>query len=225
MSENNKVNNEEFGISVETSSSNAVSMSGGINKAVLVSVKAEEIGKTNKYKVLNFKFKDLEGIKSFSHTEFIPTGKATTKQTEAENYATKKGGFNSRIKHIFETYAKFPEQGLGFGATNWDDFFNKIAEAFNTGNAGKPVFQQIKEDKTFNIPVWIKNTYSSSNNLQFPMSPNFIERITPDSLDKAKTLVIDVRYDKITQIVQAPSNGGGVMGGGMPDALDTGLGF
>lgn len=216
MEENQAQNNtpvtESFGITTETNSRNAVSMSGGINKAVLLSVKSEEIGKNEKYRVLNFKFIDLDGIKSFTHTEFIPKGKATTKQTEAQNYETKKNGFNSRVKHIFEAYAPFPTNGLGQGATNWESFFDKIATEFNTLNNGKPVFQYTKEDKQLNIPVWIKNTYTTSGNLQFPMSPNFIERMSPE-FTAPRILVIDKKYD-IT--VQPDQNKGGtpnMMGG------------
>lgn len=212
------IQQEEFGIDQNTTSKGFVGMSGGLNKAYLVSVSSDEIGKTDKYSVLNFKFKDLENIKEFTHTEFIPKGQATTKLTELEDYNNKKINFNKRIKHIFETFAKFPEKGLG-GGKNWKENFDMIANQFNTLNEGKPVYQYVKEDgKIHSIPVWLKNTYQTQGkgkgNLQFPKLPNFIEKITPDSLSNPKTLVIDKKYDVIIQPDKDATNSSpGVMGG------------
>lgn len=218
---NSEMGQEEFGVTAETKSRNSVSLSGGFNKVVLTKVQVEEVGKTNKFVVLSFNFIDLEGNKSYKHSEFIP-------DKSKDSYDKAKNGFNVRIKHIYETYAAFPQEGLGRAAKSWQELFNMIANAFNTNNGGAPVYQLKKEDKMVTIPVWIKNTYSTKGALQFPLSPNFIEKITGDSQAQPKTLSIDKRYDTITQPdVNNGSNNspimGGVVGGAGTSASDFGF--
>jgi len=134
---------EDFGIGSETVSKTRVNFTGGFTKSILVGVKAAEIGKDAKYFVLDFNFKDIEGIKSFQHRVFIPKGQANSKENEADNYITRKNRFNACIKHIWEGFATFPTEGLGKGATSWNDLFTKIADAFNSGGAnGLPIYQE-----------------------------------------------------------------------------------
>lgn len=199
---------EEFGIGLDVKSTNRVDMPAGLQKAHLVSVKAEEIGKNTKYFTLAFSFLDIEGNKSFNHVEFIPVGKANDKQTEQENYESKRAGFNSRIKHIWEAFGTW----VGIqGAKSWQDLFEKIASEFNNANEGTPIF--MKNGK--HLPVWIKTTYNNKNSLQFPLSPNFIEKGTEENKIAPKTLAINAKYDKITQTVAPdPLGGGNVLGGG-----------
>lgn len=202
---------EEFGIGNETNSKSRVNFKGGFTKGGLRNVTAHEIGKGNKFFVLDFEFVDHEGIRSLLHREFIPTGKASAKKTEKEDYDDKRSRFNSRIKHLYEAFATFPETGLGKGAKDWKDFFTKIAEGFNTGGAeGKPIYK--------GIMIWIKATYNNKNDLQLPLLPNFVERISTSNEHEPKTLEINKTYDKTTQ-TDAPSPGApGTFGGTPPPA-------
>lgn len=191
-----------FGISKETVSTGITPMIGGIQKAVLTKVKKEEVGKGDtKYIILSFSFKDTENIKSFKHSEFII-------DITDEKYATKLNGFNARIKHIYEQYQPVSEEGIGNGATSFEDYFDKIEDAFNTGKIGKPIY--LKDDGK-HIAVWIKVTYDRKNNLQLPLFVPFIETINEGNITKSKTLVIDIKYDKTEQVKSAPQ--GNLMGG------------
>lgn len=206
------MSNPTFGISTETKSKNATPFDGGFGKALLKDVKKEEIGKDTKYTVLTFSFIDLEGIKSYKHSEFIP------QQTD-ENYEKKFNGLNSRIKHLFEAYAPFPTTGIGMGAVSWDDFFDKVALAFNTGNNGQPIYKKVEGEKAALIAVWLKLIYQKSGNLSFPLSPNFIEKIEASNQTTPKTLSIDKRYDNIVQpdVQKKSGDNGGIMGGSAVD--------
>lgn len=182
----------QFGVTSETQSKNSTPFKAGFTKSVLVGVKKEEIGKTDKYTVLTFTFKDMAGDKTYRHSEFMV-------KPDDTNREKKTNGLNVRIKHIFEAFAPFPTGGIGVGATSWEDFFDKVANAFNTGNNGKPVFNRIEADKEIPVIVWLKTIYDKKNNLGFPLSPNFIERVKTESQVEPLTLVIDKRYDKIEQ--------------------------
>lgn len=189
----------QFGISTEQKSSNSVNFSKrGIYKVYLTDVKVEEVGKDTKFTVLSFNFSDAEGIKSFKHSEFIV-------DSTDEKFEKKLNGFNSRVKHIFETYIPFPKSGIGFGATSFEDYFTKIAESFNTGNEGLPIF---KTKEGASILVWIKLAfYNTKGNIGFPLSPNFIEKVKADNQTEAKTLNIDPRYDKEQVVTTTPQKG------------------
>lgn len=230
----NTTNQEEFGIGSETTSQSLVNFIGGFTKSFLGEVKAHEIGKDKKFFVLDFRFKDTENIKTFVHREFIPTGKANQKQTEKENYDTNRERFNSRVKHIWEQFMEFPKEGLGKGSKSWDEVFTKIALAFNTSNNGNAIYIDIEGDKKNYKQVWLKCTYSKDNQIQFPIIPNFIERVKKginETIDKIKTLQIDKKWDKVTQTDSSNSNNSpvdqsGVMGGpSTVNSTDTSMGF
>lgn len=202
----------KFGVTSDTVSTNKVGYDqGGIKKATLLDVVKEEVGKDTKYTVLSFKFLDIEGVKTFTHSEFAI-------DENDQNFDKKMEGMNRRIKHIWEAFKKdLPTGGIGADAQSFDDFFNKVAVAFNTsGDGGTPIYKD-KEGK--GKPVFIKVAYYSNknNNVSFPLSPNFIEAMTTPA---PKSLTINHQYDRIEQPkpTQAP---GGMHGGG---AVHTGSG-
>lgn len=203
---NNAQQGMGFGITTETQSKNTtpfkVSTLHPFTKGFLASVIKEEVGKTEKYTVLTFIFKDAEGIRTYRHSEFA------VNDTDPDKHKVKVNGLNVRIKHIYEAFTTFPITGIGVGASSWDDYFTKIALAFNTGNNGKPIYQRLVEEKTVNIGVWLKVIYDKKDNLGFPLSPMFIERITADNQAEPKTLSIDKRYDRLEQIGETKASTG-----------------
>jgi hypothetical protein len=189
----------KFGVTTDVTSSNRVSYDeGGIKKATLTDVVFEEIGKDTKYQVLSFKFLDAEGVKTFTHSEFAI-------DENDQNFEKKMNGMNSRIKHIWEAFKKeLPTGGIGADAQSFDDFFRKVAAAFNTaGENNTPIYKD-KDSKS--KPVFIKVAYYSNknNNVSFPLSPNFIEAMTTPV---ARTLTINLQYDRIKQPTPAQAPG------------------
>lgn len=208
--ENNNQNGQgaspiSFGVTTETKSSNITPFKGGLHKGLLKEVKVEEIGKKDKYIVLSFLFTDFENIKTFKKSEFMV-------DQNDDKFEVKLNGFNSRIKHIWEAYAPFPTTGIGVGATDWKQYFEKIAESFNKGNNGQPIFKKVEGDKSSLIPVWLKLTYRPNDGkLDFPLSPNFIERLKETNISEPSTLIIDNNYDITVQ--PEGKKKGNVMGG------------
>ncbi len=217
---------ESFGVGSDTKSRNSTPFNAGISKGILTEVKKEFVGKSDtKYLVLTFVFKDVEGNRTYRHSEFAVVS--------GENIDKRKNGLNVRLKHIYEAFAAFPQPttenpkgGIGNGATSWESFFDLVATAFNTGNAGKPIFIRQEAEKTIPIVVFLKVVYDKKDNLGFPLSPNFIERVTADNTSAPKTIVIDKKYDRLEQAGNGGANTG-VMGGGLPGAgrKDDDFGF
>lgn len=194
-----------FGVTSNTKSNNSVGYdSGGFKKVTLKEVVFEEVGKDTKYKVLSFKFVDEAGIKTFTHSEF-PI------DMDSADAAKRMEGLNVRLKHLYTAFAPFKE--FGTTAKSFDEFFQQTAEAFNTGNEGKPIYKTDKGDKL----CWIKLGYYSKKNptnIGFALSPNFIEVVKgPENSQKPISLTINNKYDIIEQpkVPQAGTNGG-VMG-------------
>jgi len=173
-----------FGISSELESSNVVGFpKGGIYQGVLREVVYHEIGKKDKYMVLDFKFSDAENVRKFTHREFIPK--------QDDKFTKKIEQFSKRVKHIIEAYMPYPQAGIG-AFTSIEGFFEGVAKFFNTGKAGTPIF---KDENKF-ILVHIKLTFFN-NNLGFPLFPNFID---PYKAGKETVLYIDLRKgDKVEQ--------------------------
>ncbi len=206
----------QFGVTTETKSRNQTPIKAGFTKAILTKVVKEIVGKdeNNKFTILTFYFIDIEGIGTYKHTEWI------IKPTE-NKAKDKQNWLNSRIKHLYEAYAPFPANGIGVGATSWEDFFDKVASAFNTGNNGIPIYQRTDKDKTLPIVTWIKLTYYKQE-LKFPNFPNFIERVTENNIAEPKILFIDKKTDVIKQPDSAPTTPilgatPGVVGSGSKD--------
>lgn len=196
-----ETNNISFGVTTETKSQNIVNFNGGFSKAFLVDVKKDVIGKgEEKYTVLNFKFIDAEGIRTFTHTEWVL-------DSSDAKFAQKMNGMNSRIKHLYETFNTFPTEGIGGGATSFEDFFDKVVASFD--NNGVKIYNNVKEGKITPKLVWLKITYKTvgkqMGQTQFPLSPNFIELIKEDNQTAPKTLEINNRFDVIVQPKKAES--------------------
>lgn len=207
---------EQFGVTTDTVSKNSTPFNSGFSKGVLIEVKKEHVGKSDvKYLVLTFVFKDVEGNRTYRHSEFAVLS--------GDNIDKRKNGLNVRLKHIYEAFAQFPAGGIGIGATSWEDFFDKVAVAFNTGSNGKPIFIKQDGDKKTPIIVWLKLTYDKKDNIGFPLSPNFIEKLTEHNMDKPKTIVIDKKFDRLEQAGSTPA-AGMVMGGAIPPQNDFGFG-
>ncbi len=181
-----------FGITADLKSNNNTPFIAGLHKGVLISVKAEEIGQDVKYKVISFTYKDLENVRTYKKSEFAIEGNDV-------DFAKKLEAFNIRIKHIFETYSKFPEGGIGTTAKTFEEYLNMIELAFTKGRDGKPIFTKDISDKQSFLPVWMKLTYNKKNEIGFPYRPNFTELISESNVDKPKTLVIDKKFDIMEQ--------------------------
>ena len=197
----------DFGIDEKVEATRGGQFKGGIHKAFLLEVSVDT--KTSKkdestYKVLSFKFSDPDNTRKFEHVEWVPKSDEPAKAQKALE------AFNKRVKHIYETYAKFPAGKVGGEAKSWEEYFEAIAKIFNEGAGGKPVH---RTDKGGLIMVWVKLTFNNTDNLGFPYSPNFIDLV---KVDKDTTLLIDKRYDRVEQ---AGSNSGSNAGGGHNDII------
>lgn len=180
-------------------------------KGTLTAVKVEKqkLKDESEQDVLAFYFVDETGDREHRHIEW-------TIEHSDEKASTKFEGLNSRIAHIHREFMDIPEEGLGKNAKNFVDYFEKVADAFNNGRGkGKPIYKTAEGQP---IKVWIKLTYYN-NNLNFPLSPNFIEKVVPN---KETTLTVNLAYDKIKQDATAKSKGGvpGAPGGGAGGGSD-----
>jgi len=180
-----------FGITTETKSRNLTPIEPPYKgedgkyifpKAYLLSVKSHIF--TNKdseeSKVLDFHFKATDG-KEYIHREFL------INEDDAK-YQTKADGFNTRVKHIYEAFAVFPEKGIGTKAKNWEQYFDMIAKAF----------EGVYEKSLVHIKVIYFNGRAG-----FPLSPNFLEKVVEDR--PYRTLSVNLKYDVIEQVSASSS--------------------
>lgn len=149
---------------------------------------------------IDLQFESLDGVYAYQHTLFAP-GDTDEKAEQKERWN------NDRILHFYEAYmgANTGVTALAIGKvlngseSTWENYYKGIANVFNTGKAGKPVFQ----DADANIPVRIKLTRSASgknpNRLQMPLFGNVIERVIEGA--KSSILVVEPT-DKFEQIAQ-----------------------
>ena len=201
----------KFGITKETKSKNLIPFNPPIKDkdgtwkfpvGKLVSVIAKEQTKKDESTsdVLQFVFVSPDNKQTYMHTEWEV-------DEEDSNKDKKQEGMNTRIKHIFECFAPFPEKGIGTSAKNWAGFFEEVAKAFNAEVEVEVDGKKEKKKLIDTTLVWIKLTYYK-NRLQFPLSPNFVERATKG----VKTdLRVNLEYDTIEQI---PAPKGDTFGGG-----------
>ena len=205
-----------LGIGSDVKSSNLVpfqpSAEAPITLGFLFEVKPEirKMKETQKERdVLTFHFIDEKNRRHHFHTEWdLDNGD--------KDFKVKLDGLNRRIKHLYETFAVFPEAGIGKGAKTFKELFAAIATAFNNNGAGVPIYSK--------IPIWIKVTYNlkggAKSTLGFPLSPNFVERFTAGI---GTTLYINNKYETIEQpkrpTVANPLGGGGAPLGGLPTAI------
>lgn len=184
--------------------------------------------------VLEFVFRDLEGIQTHIHKEWPIDGDLTSKGGETITQAELEDGQSNRIAHIFNTYAGAGGHtkvnggaGLGADVTDGDDvydfykkFFASIANSFNTaGPNGTEIYK--KNGKL--IPIWIKLIYvRGSNELRFPLRPNFIDRWV-----EGRPTFLRATTKDVTAKASATGTVPGVRGGGSASSAgdDMPVGF
>jgi hypothetical protein len=153
--------------------------------------------KKGERKVLKFHFSDTKGQKTFTHIEwdFDPeTDPKAEKKVEA---------LNIRLKHIYTTYAKFPESGIGSKAKSFDGFFKAVEKAFNEDNDGKPIY---RTEDSYKL-AFIKVVWNNGNRV-LPYAPNFLEFTTGQ--DKfPKTLEVNEKYDDVSNKTASTDFAGG----------------
>lgn len=161
----------------------------------------ERQGQTER--VLRMDFSDQpkgKGGKKGFRALFWPVNPSGDEEKDAKNIET----VQTQIKHIFDQFKTLKEdEYLGSGDT-WEELFDSIAEAFNTGAEGQPIYGQ--------VPTWLKLTYYR-NNLQLPRFPNFIERKAGNF---PQTLSVNLQYDTVEQTAN-DNPMGSPAGGGSPD--------
>lgn len=144
--------------------------------------------------VLQFVFKTEDG-KQYTHTEW---------KTDSDDpkFKNKLEALNTRVKHIWEeSIGQFPKEGIGIGANSFTEYFNMIADAFNS--------REHEGKKVYSIsPLFVKLVYYKGN-LGFPYSPNFVERGPVN-----KKLTVSLKYDKIKD--EASQGSLGNLAGGVP---------
>lgn len=174
-----------FGITKNTKSKNAVSIeaptlleSGKYSFPVAKGVSVESRVHLNKdgdeSDVLDIKFMQANG-KEYTHREFLP-------DDTRENYNKVVEGLQSRLKHIYEAFAVFPEKGIGTKAKDWKGFFDMYAEALSEVISANPVHLKL---------VYYKGR------LGFPLSPNFIDKAVEGK--QTALLAVNLKYDQVTQ--------------------------
>ena len=139
----------------------------------------------SKEKVLAYVFTDTEAGKG------EPQLQSTLTEFPIEEndpkFDMKMEAMKKRAIHIFEVHAPLGDTPLVANAKSFEDFFEQIANAYNTrGKDGKPIYGH--------IPLFLKLTYYNGN-LNFPMFPNFVENA--NGKNYPKTLVI-TKNDKVT---------------------------
>lgn len=156
--------------------------------------------------VLQFVFTDKDK-RQFIHTEW-------KLDTTDEHFQTKLEGMQVRIAHIYSAiFGSVPASGIGSGATNFDDFFAKVKQAFEAQKITKDDAEVMAYTR---VPMYIKVVYYKKN-ITFPLSPNFVERVVKDR--PCTTLNINTGYDKL----EPPKSGGGGIpgvGGSAPSTDD-----
>lgn len=207
-------NTSMFGITKDTKSSNLLPIEPPKKDnagnwvypiAYLMEVKADPAYETKKGEkpVLSFKFVNSDKTKQFIHFEWA------IDDMNATNAADRLAAMQSRIKHIFETYEKFPEQGIIPKEETFESFFEAVEMAFHGKKAKNSKASLIFTEKEKPIPVYLKLVYNNQNTIQFPYAPNFIERQRGNA---PKTLNVNLKYDKVEQAVGS----GGVTNAALP---------
>lgn len=148
--------------------------------------------------VLDFKFRQANG-KEYTRREFVP-------DEDRANYEKARDGLLSRIKHIYEAFAVFPEKGIGSSAKSYKGLFDAVEKAF--------------EDIKSNNLVHLKLVYYEGN-LGFPLNPNFIDKYVKDR--PTYLLTVNLQYDTIKQ--EAPASAGAVGGGNDLPPIPTDMSF
>ena len=166
----------------------------------------------SKVAILQFVFRDKDG-RQFIHTEW-PV------ESNDAKFKEKIEGMNVRIKHLYlVTFGTFPAQGIGKTASSFGEFFNIVADEFNSKTyvpKGSP--EGTKPKKLYSAYDFFLKLVYYKDRLGFPLGPNFIERVNPQAIT-CKQLTINPRYDHITPNGGSSSSGGGIPGMPSTDEL------
>lgn len=159
----------------------------------------------SKVAIIDFVFKDVDG-RQYIHREW-------ELETTDAKFSDKLEYMQIRIKHIFVTiFSKFPDNGIGGGAGNFKEFFNIVAQTFNSITTTEGEGEDAKKVKVYpKVSLYLKLTYYKKN-LGFPLSPDFLEKVVKNQ--PCKILTINPVYDKLEPQMGA-NNIPGAMGGGM----------
>lgn len=153
-----------------------------------------ELKSGEKTSILQFVFIDNDK-RQYIHTEW---------QLDADDAKVdvKLEGMNVRIAHIYSAiFGNIPENGIGSDAIDFNDFFNKVKDTFNLQTIQKGDKQVIAYTQ---VELFIKVTYYKKN-LGFPLSPNFLEKVIPNS--PCKILTINTTYDTLEPTTGASNSG------------------
>lgn len=163
----------------------------------------------SKVPVLQFIFKDKDN-RQHTHIEWEV-------EVEDGKFKEKHDGLNVRIKHIYTAvFGTFPEkEGIGTNASTYAEFFGIVADTFNSITRGEGE-NKVKAYPT--VPLYYKLTYYKTR-FNFPLSPNFLERVVKDK--PCKLLTIHTVHDKLTPTVGGGSGIPGVSGSESSDDLPT----
>lgn len=175
---------------------------------------------------LKFTFNEASTGRKFTHIEWgIGFG-----SKDEENRQER---LNSRVKHIYEAFATFPEAGIGvfdFGAAlegkteiesseDQDKVYSAFFQALANDFAVESVAKVWK-----NQDAWILLTYDTNDDVAFPMLPNFIELYRKGTLPT--NLQVNKKYHTFVQKggkargAGNPANPAAGSGGGAPSMDD-----
>lgn len=134
----------------------------------------------------------------------------------AKNEEKNFGMLNSRIAHIYKTFAPLPEAGIGVieGAepTNEEEQLEMFNKYFQQIVAD---FQAIYDEKIKGKKAWLLIHYTKSGDVTTPTIPNFLELVKAGQ--PPVTLRVDKRYHPLIQpdVTRSPSTPG--TPGGLPN--------
>ena len=160
--------------------------------------------------VLVFIFKDEKGRQT-QHFEF-PLDEDDVK------FDSKIEWMHQRVRHIWDEVigsSKFPAEGLGQEAENFEELFTVIAKAFNSQVS---VIDE-KETKVFStVPLYIKLVYNKDR-ANIPLFPNFVQRAKLNgNIVACDMLSINPARESVEPVVKAAYTPGGNAGFGTPAA-------
>lgn len=157
-------------------------------RALLVKVevtKLESDDKSKSYDVLAFTFRGVDYLTKgdnphvplFIHREWVIDAETTNGHTIEEQVQWQ----NDRLAHMFDVFMgmdahKALNDGAGLGASEggaWLDFFKSVANSFNTGRNGKPIFANTEGRL---IPCYLKLVYDRTGKVRIPLG-NFLDII------------------------------------------------
>lgn len=166
----------------------------------------------DKVAILDFVFADSEK-RRYIHREW-------QQDPNDINFQKKHDGMTIRVNHVYKSiFVNLPPEGIGTEASNYAEFYEAVAKAFNEQVVTVKTETEEKKVKAYTRELlYYKCTYYDGN-FGFPLSPNFLEKV-----EKGKpciTLSINLAYDKLEAKAKATSNIPGMSSNDMPENLPT----